>query len=144
MPLLGGAWGQMVGTGFTRAARDNFEDGARTSESTGTKVKLDYQSTVRFATPSFADADHAVTFYAEREYQEFRNRRAAVPATDQDRDTTDYGFVGEYRLDLWELLFRSGAARYADTHPFRRAPHCPSTTAPATPDSGPPTTVRYA
>src|SRR3546814_7200286 len=70
--LFDGAWEQVVGTAFTRADRHNYEDGATTTESLGTKVKLDYQSTVSFVTPSFAGADHALTFYAEREDRHFR------------------------------------------------------------------------
>src|SRR3546814_12939851 len=119
--LFDGAWEQGVGTAFTRSDRHNYEDGATTTESLGTKVKLDYQSTVSFVTPSFAGADHALTFYAEREDRHFRNRSEGFPAANQKQETTDYGFVGEYRPGLWDQLLLSGAVRFGETDEIGRA-----------------------
>lgn len=134
--LFDGQWEQILGTGYTRADRDNFANGATTSETTGSKTKLDYQSSFFFDTPSFANADHTLTFYAEREHEDFRNRSAGSPAANQDRDTTDYGFVGEYRVGLWDQLFLSGAVRHDDNERFENATTWRATAAWVVPETG--------
>lgn len=134
--LFDGAWEQVFGTAVTRADRDTLQDGAVTSESTGTKGKLDYQSTFVFETEQIADAAHSLTFYAEREHEDFRNRSASFPAANQYRDTTNYGYVAEYRLGLWDQLFLSGALRFDDNDQFKDATTWRGTAAYVLPESG--------
>lgn len=134
--LFDGAWEQVIGTAYTRSDRENFEDGARTTASLGTKTKFDYQSTFSFATPSFAGADHVLTFYAEREEEYFRNRTEGFPAANQNQETADHGFVGEYRLGLWDRLFLAGAIRFDDNDGFRDATTWRATAAYVLPEAG--------
>lgn len=134
--LFDGAWEQVIGAAVTRADRNNRENGEITSETTGTKGKLDYQSTFLFDTDQLADASHSLTFYAEREHEDFRNRSASFPAANQYRDTTDYGYVAEYRVGLWEQLFLSGALRFDDNEQFKDATTWRATAAYVLPEWG--------
>jgi vitamin B12 transporter len=133
--LFDGAWQQKFGAAATRADRRSVESGT-TSESTGTKGRLDYQSTFVFDTSTLADAAHSLTFYAEREHQDFRNRSEGFPSADQYRDPTDYGYVGEYRLGLWDRLFLSAALRFDDNERFEDATTYRATAAYVFPGSG--------
>lgn len=133
--LFDGAWQQKFGAAATRADRRSVESGT-TSESTGTKGRLDYQSTFVFDTSTLADAAHSLTFYAEREHQDFRNRSEGFPSADQYRDSTDYGYVGEYRLGLWDRLFLSAALRFDDNERFEDATTYRATAAYVFPGSG--------
>lgn len=133
--LFDGAWQQKLGAAATRADRRSVESGT-TSESTGTKGRLDYQSTFVFDTSTLADAAHSLTFYAEREHQDFRNRSEGFPSADQYRDSTDYGYVGEYRLGLWDRLFLSAALRFDDNERFEDATTYRATAAYVFPESG--------
>jgi len=135
LSLFDGAWQQKLGAAMTRADRDTVESGT-TSESTGTKGKLDYQSTFLFDTPTLADAAHSLTFYVEREHQDFRNRSEGFPSADQYRGTTDHGYVGEYRVGLWDQLFLSAALRFDDNERFEDATTYRGTAAYVVPGSG--------
>ncbi|MFN4090972.1 MAG: TonB-dependent receptor plug domain-containing protein, partial [Alphaproteobacteria bacterium] len=134
--LFDGAWEQTLGTGYTQVDRNNYAAGNRTSRTRGAKTKLDYQSTLRFDTPDIAGADHALTFYAEREREDYRNRNTGTPAANQNRGTTNYGYVGEYRVGLWEQLFLSGAVRFDDNDGFRNATTWRTTAAYVIPEAG--------
>jgi len=133
--LFDGAWQQKFGAAATSADRRSVESGT-TSESTGTKGRLDYQSTFVFDTSTLADAAHSLSFYAEREHQDFRNRSEGFPSADQYRDSTDYGYVGEYRVGLWDRLFLSAALRFDDNERFEDATTYRATAAYVFPGSG--------
>lgn len=134
--LLDGAWEQVLGVGYTRTNRENYSNDRLTSETTGAKTKIDYQSSFFFSTPSVANAEHTLTFYAEREHEEFRNRSIDVPSANQNRDATEHGFVGEYRVDLWDQLFLSGAVRHDDNERFEDATTWRATAAWMVPGTG--------
>src|SRR3546814_12170620 len=59
-----------------------------------------------------------------------------LPAANQKQDTTDYGFVGEYRLGLWDRLFLSGAVRFDENDGFRDATTWRATAAYVFPEAG--------
>lgn len=110
---FGGAWEHIF-----RAARADDETeffdgtGANTFSSHGSKEKLDYQTNILFETPSFAQAKHTLTFAAEREVDEqFTDSAFSGPLT---VSIENYGYVGEYRLALWDRLFLSAALRFDD------------------------------
>ncbi|MGH8579071.1 MAG: TonB-dependent receptor [Gammaproteobacteria bacterium] len=70
-----------------------------------------------------ADATHTLTFAFEREREEFVQR--GIPSffgdPNQDQDTTNIGYVGEYRLGVWDQVFLSGAVRHDDNDAFEDA-----------------------
>lgn len=116
--LFDGAWEHALGMGVNTLARRSLEDGAITFESDGRKTKLDYQTTLRFDTPSLAGATHSLTLLAERE-NEAQTTRSAFGGS--DLDLTHHGYAGEYRVGLWDRLFLSGGIRHDDNEIFRDA-----------------------
>ena len=116
--LFDGRWEHLLGAGAKQEQADSFEDGALTFASKGEKARFDYQTNVFFETPAFAEATHTLTFLVERE-DEAQVTRSAFG--NSDLDITNYGFVGEYRLGLWERLFLSGSVRYDDNDIFEDA-----------------------
>ncbi|RMD61706.1 MAG: TonB-dependent receptor [Alphaproteobacteria bacterium] len=116
--LFDGAWEHIIGVGINQEKADSFTDGALTFEADGRKVRYDYQTNLFFETPEFAQAVHTLTFLAERE-DESQVTRSAFGSS--DLDITNYGFVGEYRIGLWERLFLSGSVRRDDNDIFEDA-----------------------
>ena len=113
LTLFDGAWEHIARIGYADNATDFFDGtGAKTFTSEGAKVKLDYQTNVFFSTPDLAGAEHTVTFAAERERDEqFTNSAFFGPNT---VEVVNHGYVGEYRLGLWDRVFLSGSVRRDD------------------------------
>ena len=113
LTLWDGHLEQTVGAAGSEVTKDFETDGVRTSRNEGTRTTLDYQSTLTFETPEVGDAAHTLVFLAEREDESFENQGADPDAPEnQEQDRHLYGLVGEYRLDLFERLFLSGALRH--------------------------------
>ncbi|HSR72285.1 MAG TPA: TonB-dependent receptor, partial [Kiloniellales bacterium] len=113
LDLLDGRWEHRLGAAYSGVEKIFTTDGARTSRNKGDKLKLDYQTSLRFETPEIADAAHTVILLVEQEREDFLNEGADPGAPEnQKEDRHATGLVGEYRLDLWESLFLSGAIRH--------------------------------
>jgi len=108
--LYGGAWEHVVRAAYGDDGKDFFNaSGSRTYLSEGTKTKYDYQTNITFATEGSANAEHTVTLAVEREYdQQFTNSSYSGLRTVGISST---GYVGEYRVSLWDKLFLSGSLR---------------------------------
>ncbi len=113
--VFDGTWEHILGAAINEEKRDSFTNGAVTFEADGEKARIDYQTNVFFKTPSLAHASHTLTFLAERE-NEAQVTRSAFGGS--DLDITNYGYVGEYRVGLWDRLFLSGSARRDDNEIF--------------------------
>ncbi len=113
LDLFDGAWQHIANASHVENERDFFDrTGAQTFTSEGEKSKLDYQINVLFTTSDIARAEHTVTLAAEREREEqFTESGFAGP---NGVDIVNYGYVGEYRIGLWDRLFLSGSLRYDD------------------------------
>ena len=113
LDLFDGAWQHLASASHIENERDFFDGtGAQTFTSEGEKSKLDYQTNVLFTTPGFAGAEHTLTLAAEREREEqFTESGFAGP---NGVDVVNHGYVGEYRVGLWNRLFLSGSVRYDD------------------------------
>jgi len=111
--LADGAWEHILRTAYAKDEKEFFDGtGANTFSSHGTKKKTDYQTNVLFETPAFAAAKHTVTFALERETDtQFTDSAFSGPRTVSVDNT---GYVGEYRLGLWDRLFLSAALRHDD------------------------------
>lgn len=113
--LLEGNWEHIVSAALNQAERDSYSGGALTSEIDGEKAHYDYQSNFFFDTPTFAEAEHRLTLLIERE-DEAQRTASAFSVT--DLDITNYGFVGEYGVGLWDRLFLSSSLRYDNNDIF--------------------------
>jgi len=119
--LFDGRWTHWLGGAWTRT--DN-SDRARLSGSSGRvqgdKYSIDYQTTVSFVTPAFYDAGHSLTFAVDYEERYFKQRGpisfGADPNQNQRVDTI--GYVGEYRLRLFESTTVSASVRHDDNSDF--------------------------
>lgn len=88
----------------------------------GQRLKVAYQNTVNFQTPSFLDADHHVTLAFQREEQDFVNRGAVPDALEnQERSEPQNSYIGEYRVGFADQLFLSAGVRHDDNRMFRDA-----------------------
>lgn len=122
LTLLDGSLEQTLGAAGSDVTKEFESDGVRTSTNEGTRTSLDYQSTLRFDTAEIADAAHTLVFLVEREDESFENRGAGPDAPEnQEQDRHLWGLVGEYRLDLFERLFLSGALRHDFNSDFEDA-----------------------
>jgi len=77
--------------------------------------RIDNQTTLRFATPEIAAADHRVTFLFEHE------RQSVLSASSFgffERAVTSKSYVGEYALGLWDRLFFTSSLRFDDNDFF--------------------------
>lgn len=113
LTLFDGAWVQVLRASIIDVDRDDFDGtGAKTFASRGEKDKLDYQSSFLFSTPEVAAAEHAVTFAVEREREEQLTDSSFFGRNNVEVES--YGYVGEYRVALWDRLFLSGSGRFDD------------------------------
>ncbi|MGE0668672.1 MAG: TonB-dependent receptor plug domain-containing protein [Sphingomonadales bacterium] len=88
----------------------------------GSRLKVAYQNTVNFETPSFLDARHHVTTAYQREQQRFVNRGAVPDALEnQQRKEPQDSFIGEYRVELDDQVFLSAGVRHDDNRTFANA-----------------------
>ncbi|HEX9810406.1 MAG TPA: TonB-dependent receptor, partial [Alphaproteobacteria bacterium] len=111
--LMGGAWEHILRAAYTEDGTEFFDgSGTKTFENQGRKTKFDYQTNVFFATPGIADAEHTFTLAAEREEDEqFTESDFFGPNTVSIEND---GYVGEYRVALWNRLFLSAGLRFDD------------------------------
>lgn len=112
LSLLEGRWEHRVGFSGLKTTNDNLEDGNKTFFFDATKTIIDYQSNLFLETPSLAGATHDLTFLVEHQNQDGENVQGDLP------NIENTGWVGEYRLGLWDRLFVTGGARYDDNSQF--------------------------
>jgi vitamin B12 transporter len=116
--MFDGGWEHIAGASAHEELADTTLNGATTFEADGEKIRFHYQSNILFDTPAIADAEHGLTFLAERE----NDAQFTVSAFgDTDRDITNLGYVGEYRVGLWERFYLTVAGRYDDNDTFKNA-----------------------
>lgn len=110
-----GHWEHVIGTAYTQNDTNSYNT---TSSSYGDKVKYDYRTNVLFDTPSFAEARHTVTLLAEQENESFVSSFVTPYVV---RKISNTGFVGIYKVDVFEQLFLTGAVRGDRNDIFRDA-----------------------
>jgi len=110
---MDGAWEHFLKAAYAKDQSEYFDgDGDNTFSSHGTKVTFDYQTNLLFETPVVAKARHTVTLAAEIEKDEqFTDSGFSGPRNVSVKNT---GYVGEYRVALWDRLFLSVGVRYDD------------------------------
>lgn len=119
--LFDGRWTHWLGGAWTRT--DNV-DVDRLSGSSGRvqgdKYSIDYQTTIAFDTPAFHDASHSLTFAVDYEERYFKQRGPISFGADpnQNRRVETIGYVGEYRLRLFDATTLSASLRHDDNSDF--------------------------
>jgi vitamin B12 transporter len=113
-------------TGFSYGWTQNDALGDLSTLATVNKSRrrrIDNQTTVRFATPEIASAEHRLTFLFEHERQSVLSELyvfGAFPFTNQfERAVNSKSYVGEYALSLWDRLFVTGSLRFDDNDFFQ-------------------------
>lgn len=126
LSLLDDHWIQKLSGAATDVKRDSLADGIKTSGTEGTRDSFKYLSTFKLDTALLTGAHHTVSGLVERKHETFRNTaRTANPSQASEKERTLYGYVGEYRVDLFDQLFLSAALRrdvndsFDDTTTFR-------------------------
>lgn len=86
----------------------------------GDKYSVDYQTDIRFVTPQLVSAEHLVTFALDYEERFFKQRGPISFGADpnQNRKIDTLGYVGEYRVRLFDVTTISGSVRYDDNSDF--------------------------
>lgn len=118
LKLFEGMWEHRVGAAITDTDHRAIDDFGSLATNDGRKTKLDYQTTLYLDTPDFARASHVITFAAERERESIDS---ASDFSSVDRGILNYGYVGEYRVTLFDNLALSGALRFDDNDIFKDA-----------------------
>ncbi|ESR26450.1 TonB-dependent receptor plug domain-containing protein [Lutibaculum baratangense] len=116
--LLGGRFVQEARLKGSQIRRDNATDGARSSSNEGSRVEGTYQATFNFDTPELLDAHHRLTGGVEAKRETYRNLPPATPDQLEEQERRTTSFVAEYRVDLLDRLFLTGAVRHDDNDAF--------------------------
>lgn len=121
LKTFGGQWEHILGANYTHSDFENKSDQQFSSNSVGTKSRVDYQSNLLLSTPGFAAANHTLTFFAEYTEESFKNSSKDFPAANQSESITSASVAGEYLVGLWQRVFLTGALRYDDNERFKNA-----------------------
>ncbi|MCC7250619.1 TonB-dependent receptor [Hyphomicrobium sp.] len=114
-----GHWKHSVFFNRTDYETEGFADQVRNSGNKGTRDSFGYQTTVQFNTPSIANAKHTIVGLIEEETETFRNTGPFdTPAQRDKKERTLQGHVAEYRLELFDSLFLTGAYRFDKNDAF--------------------------
>ena len=119
LDLFDGRWQHRVRASRTETDSEVLQDGTFLSSNAGGRTKYDYQTTVSFATPALASAEHGITLAYEHEEQSFENR-GPTPASleNQDQENRQDSFVGEYQVGFYDRLFLSASGRHDNNQLF--------------------------
>ena len=113
LSLFDGMWEQILAFSGIKTENDTITDGSETYYFDAYRTHISYQSNVFLETPSIADATHGIVVLVENDDQSGENSYAGgLPSI---RNT---GYVGEYRLTLWDRVFITGGVRFDDNSEF--------------------------
>ena len=119
--VFDGHWTHWLGGAWTRTDNRDQDrlDGSR-GRVQGDKISVDYQTALRFETPAFLSAEHSVTFALDYEERFFKQRGPIVFGLDpnQDRRIDTLGYVGEYRVRMFDSTTVSASVRHDDNSDF--------------------------
>lgn len=133
--LLDGRWDHTLAAAITDVRKRNFDMKAFSFGSDGRRADLTYQSNL-FLGAAGDPVRHSVTGYIQYKDEDFENRSSFPGPQNQLKSTQDAGFVGEYRADIADQVFLSGALRYDDHDMFRNATTYRATAAWQVPETG--------
>ncbi|MGE4062545.1 MAG: TonB-dependent receptor plug domain-containing protein [Rhodospirillaceae bacterium] len=118
--LLAGKWDHTFAVAITDVRKRNFAMKAFSFGAEGRRLNLSYQNNL-----FIGDADdpvrHTLTGYIQYKDENFENQSPFPGPQNQRRSTHDIGYVIEYRADIADQVFLSGAIRFDDHEMFRNA-----------------------
>lgn len=117
---LDGMWDHTVAAAVTDVRKRNFDLAAFSFGSQGRKVDLSYQTNL-FIGDAGDPVRHTLTGYVQYKDENFENQSAFPGPQNQRTSTQDIGYVAEYRVDIADQVFLSGALRHDDNDMFRNA-----------------------
>lgn len=120
LSLLDGMWDHTVAVSLADVRKKNFDTGAFSFGSKGRKVDVSYQTNL-FIDMSDSGLRQTLTGYIQYTDEDFENQSGFPGPQNQSASTQDMGYVAEYRLDIADQVFLSGAVRYDDHDLFRNA-----------------------
>lgn len=118
LALFDGAWEHVVAAALTDVTNNNFSSGAFSFGTYGRKIDLSYQSNLTIA-PEGGLLAHTLTGYVQLKDETFENKSSFTGPQNQRKSTQDVGYVAEYRMNIAEQIFLSGALRYDDNDLFK-------------------------
>jgi vitamin B12 transporter len=122
LDLFDGHWVHQGTVQYADTQREYINPDDDLTGNHGSRLKLAYQNTVNFETPSFLDAKHHVTTAYQHEQQRFVNRGAVPDALEnQTRKEPQDSFIGEYRGEFADQVFLSAGVRYDANRMFKDA-----------------------
>ncbi len=117
-----GHWLNTVTSSLTRITNKDADAATNIAGGTaGTKNKIGYQSTFRFATDFGIAAQHSLTAAVDYERATFRQRGPVdinFGDPNQNHTFTSAGYVGEYRVTLAQHTHFGASGRFDDNHQF--------------------------
>ncbi len=117
-----GRWKHSVFVNYTDYDTANFDGATITSANVGTREHFGYQTTLQFDTPSFAGAKHTIVGLVEEKTESFQNTGPGLdPSQLAEQERTLRGYVAEYRVELLDSLFLTGAYRFDQNDAFQDA-----------------------
>lgn len=116
LSLMDGQWTHKLSSNLTKTENESFSGGAFSFGSNGEKLDFEYLSAFTFETSE--STVHAVSAVLEYEDLTYENRGAAGGPQNQRQTGEQKSAALEYRLDVAEQVFLSGALRYDDNDRF--------------------------
>lgn len=116
-------WKHSVFFNYTDYETERFVNQFADSGDVGTREHFGYQTTLQFDTPSIANARHTLIGLIEQQNETYRNTGPVFwdPSQIPEQERTLRGHVAEYRLELFDSLFLTGAYRYDANDAFEDA-----------------------
>jgi len=102
---LGGRLAHLAQVSYLHADDRNRTNGAKTSDTTGTRLSFAWRSTLALDAPTLEQSDHRLTLAVEHERETFENNVARLVSDLSQLDTQKRnltGLVGEYRGTLFD------------------------------------------
>ncbi|MCS6778201.1 MAG: TonB-dependent receptor [Geminicoccaceae bacterium] len=112
LALFEGQWEHVLGVSALSTKSDQLDGGDRTFFFDATRTIVDYQTNLFFDTAALLNAEHGLTFLAEWQRDDGESSFARFDATD------NLGFVGDYRVTLFDRLTLSAGLRYDHNEEF--------------------------
>ena len=116
--LFDGIWEHIAAAAITDVTNNNYSGGSFSFGSYSQKIDLSYQTTLSVA-PGNGMLGHTLTGYIQFKDETFKNKSGFDGPQNQRKSTKDIGYVAEYRMDIADQVFLSGALRYDDNDRFK-------------------------
>ncbi len=120
LKLFDGAWQHAVSVALTDVKGNTFDYGAFSFGSIGRAINVSYQTDATINDTAH-NLSHALTGLVEVKADTYENKQGFPGPANQRKTATDVGYVGEYRLGIYDQVFLSGALRFDNNDLFQNA-----------------------